>query len=1234
MSVDEALLFLDSILSEHLNDVQELVFRQSWEGRSYPEIAKSAGYDAEYIKFIGYQLWNLLSQVLGAKVTKNNLQSVLRRKAQQAQVAVAPSNSNSTDQGRNSQTYHSEVTPHLISAEVATANRCQDWGEAIDVSVFYGRTEELTTLQQWIVNERCRLVMVLGMGGIGKTALSIKIAERIQEQFDFVIWRSLGNAPPVLELLADLIQFLSQQKETALPETVYGRILRLLEYLRASRCLLILDNAESILREGDVCGGLRQRTERYREGYEDYGQLFKSVAETPHKSTLVLTSREKLKELELQEGETLPVRSLPLTGLSPVEGQKLLGAKGSFSGTESEWKLLIEHYAGNPLALKMLAPTIRDLFESSVSNFLGLLKQGTLVFDDIRNLLDQQFNRLSEQEKELMYWIAINREPVSFLELQQDLVKKISPAEFLETLASLARRSLIEKATPALSEKKSDGFTQQPVVMEYMIHQLIEQVCQEIITAQINLFKSHALLKAQAKDYVRDTQARLILKPLAEQLLSTCENNQILENQLDLILVSVRGKPAREMGYVAGNVINLLRQMQTDLSGWDFSNLTVWQAYVQEANLSNVNFAGADLATSVFAENLGSGLSVAFSPDGKLLAMGDTKGEIHLWQVPETILLMSSQGHANVVFSVVFSPDSRLLASGSVDGTVKLWDCSTGQCLKVFQGHTSNVWSVVFSSDGRTLASCSGDTTVRCWDVSSGECRQILQGHTNQVWSVVFSPQGQTLATSSADTTIKLWDVGTGECLKTFESDVPDGTLRDRSQIRSVAFSPDGKIIASGGDDSFVRYWDISTGECFRICKGHSETVLVVAFSPDGKTLASCSEDTTVRLWDTLSGQCVKTLQAHTHRISSIAFSPDGETLASCSEDYTLRLWETKTGQCHKTVYGQSTPVYSVAFSPQGETFASGDRTVRLWNFKTGQCLKSLQGYTARIASVAYSPDGHLLASSSYDSTVKLWDAATGQCLKTFQVHTPWFWGTAISPDSKTLASGGGDHTVKLWNIKTGQCLATCTDHEGWVFRVAFSPNGHILASGSADNTVKLWDISTGKVLRTFTGHTGWVWSVAFSPCGNILASSSSDSTVKFWDVTTGQCLKTLQGHESSVSSVMFSPDGTRLVSGSHDLTVRVWDVSTGECLSVLQEHNNWVWSVAYSPDGQTIASASQDETIKLWDATTGECLKTLPVPKPYESMNITSVTGLTDAQKATLKALGAVELEVDTYPD
>ncbi|HEY9819692.1 MAG TPA: hypothetical protein V6D35_02795 [Candidatus Sericytochromatia bacterium] len=149
MTVDEALLFLDSVLQpEHLNDIQELVFRQTWEGRSYLEIAKKTAYDAEYVKYVGFQLWQLLSRVFREKVTKGNVHSVLRRKAQQVAVVVAVSNSTSTNDGINIQAYQSDATTHSITAEGSTANRCEDWGEAIDVSVFYGRTEELNQLEQ------------------------------------------------------------------------------------------------------------------------------------------------------------------------------------------------------------------------------------------------------------------------------------------------------------------------------------------------------------------------------------------------------------------------------------------------------------------------------------------------------------------------------------------------------------------------------------------------------------------------------------------------------------------------------------------------------------------------------------------------------------------------------------------------------------------------------------------------------------------------------------------------------------------------------------------------------------------------------------------------------------------------------------------------------------------------------------------------------------------------------
>lgn len=258
MTVEEASSILYAVLKQHpLNDAQDFIFRETWQGRTYAQMAKNSSYDADYLKFVGFQLWQLLSKAFKEKVNKNNLQSVFRRKA--LQVSEFATQRNATDINTSGQS-------SAISSQHSIQNQT-DWGEAVDVSVFYGRTQELDTLDQCIVGDRCRLVAMLGIGGIGKTALSVKLAERIQNEFEYVIWRSLRNAPPIKDILAQLIQFLSNQQETQLPETVDG-ISLLINYLRSSRCLLVLDNFETILQSGEYTG-------HYREGYQGYGELLR-----------------------------------------------------------------------------------------------------------------------------------------------------------------------------------------------------------------------------------------------------------------------------------------------------------------------------------------------------------------------------------------------------------------------------------------------------------------------------------------------------------------------------------------------------------------------------------------------------------------------------------------------------------------------------------------------------------------------------------------------------------------------------------------------------------------------------------------------------------------------------------------------------------------------------------------------------------------------------------------------
>ncbi|KAE8389669.1 hypothetical protein BDV23DRAFT_184267 [Aspergillus alliaceus] len=545
--------------------------------------------------------------------------------------------------------------------------------------------------------------------------------------------------------------------------------------------------------------------------------------------------------------------------------------------------------------------------------------------------------------------------------------------------------------------------------------------------------------------------------------------------------------------------------------------------------------------------------------------------------------LQTLEGHSGLVQSVAFSPNGQLLASGSYDNTIKLWDPSTGDLHQTIEGHSHWVQSVAFSSDSQLLASSSWDYTIKLWDPSTGELRQTLEGHSGEVNMAAFLPDSQLLASCSRDKTIKLWNPSTGKLHLTLKG--------HSGEVNSVTFSSDSQLLASCSRDKTIKLWNPSTGKLHLTLKGHSGElwnpstgklhltlkghsgeVNSVAFSPDSQLLASSSWDKTIKLWDPSTGKLYQTLEGHSAWVQSVAFSPDGQLLASSSWDNTIKLWDPSTGELRQTIKGHSGTVRSVAFSPDSQLLAScsRDKTIKLWDPSTSELRQTLTGHSNWVRSVAFSPDSQLLASSSWDKTIKLWDPSTGELRQTIEGHSDWVQSVAFSPDSQLLASiafspdsqllasSSWDKTIKLWNPSTGELRQTLEGHSGEVNSVAFSPDGQLLASGSSDETIKLWDPSTGKLRQTLEGHSAWVQSVAFSPDGQLLASSSQDKTIKLWDPSTGELHQTLEGHSGEVQSVAFSSDSQLLASNSDDDTIKLWDPSMGELRQILKGHSHW----------------------------------------------------------------------------
>ena len=298
-----------------------------------------------------------------------------------------------------------------------------DWGDAPTVTTFYGREWELNLLTSWIVEERCRVVSVLGLGGIGKSALSIRMMHRVAEHFEVVIWRSLREAHTCEELLGECLQMLAPQALRDVSVSLERRLGLLLESLRATRVLLVLDNLEALLEEGQSMGHMRA-------GYEGYAQLLRRIAGTEHQSCLLLTSREKPSDLVPLEGSRAPVRVLRLGRLDTNACQQVLAEK-EVEGSVADHARLIEAYEGNPLALKIVAQTIVELFDGQIAPFL---EQGEVVFGGVRELLDEQYTRLADHERILLGWLAIARESASIQELLGGLGAPLARSQGLEAI--------------------------------------------------------------------------------------------------------------------------------------------------------------------------------------------------------------------------------------------------------------------------------------------------------------------------------------------------------------------------------------------------------------------------------------------------------------------------------------------------------------------------------------------------------------------------------------------------------------------------------------------------------------------------------------------------------------------------------------------------------------------------------------------------------------------------------
>ncbi|KAF9902631.1 hypothetical protein EC991_004727 [Linnemannia zychae] len=634
-----------------------------------------------------------------------------------------------------------------------------------------------------------------------------------------------------------------------------------------------------------------------------------------------------------------------------------------------------------------------------------------------------------------------------------------------------------------------------------------------------------------------------------------------------------------------------------DLSGGDFDSVQLAGADLTGVNLTRawlrqVDFTGARMESVSFGEQPYLRLvkevnACAYSPDGKLLAIGFEGGAISLRRTDSWVRVQDLVGHDWTVTSLAFSPDGLQLASASDDHLIRLWDVSSGRLQGELKEQIETISSIVYSPDGRQLAMACQDSFVCLYDLQTLSVSLVLKGHTAAVTCVAFSPRGDLIASASHDGTVRTWQPESG--LQQHHMDGHTGW------ILSVSISPNNNMIASCGQDKTVRLWDGMTGVPLFILRGHTAFVKRVSFSPSGHQIASGGDDCTVRLWDGLVGTPGPVLSGHTESVSTLVYAPSGQQMATGSWDKRVRLWDTNT-TAHLDDQNPFTG-YAEALSPSlrelNHRAVDDHSTVSsLGSASASWISPNSSDHTFSFASVACSPDSQLVATCIAD-TVLLYNAEIGTFQLGLRGHENSVSCLAFSSDGKFLASGGYDNTARIWDVKEQRSVHTLQGHTQPVTTVAFSPNGYCVATGSNDSSVCTWSIRTGSRLRIFSGHSEEVGSLFYSPGPNLhlLASGGRDMTIKLWDTRHDHSYRVLKGHTNVVESVSFSNNGEHLLSGSGDRTARIWNVSSGETVRELIGHKKTIKAVAFSPNNRRIATGSWDNTVRIWDVATGKCL-------------------------------------------
>ena len=1145
------------------------------------------------------------------------------------------------------------------SAEIratSSSNRTiYHWGSAPRNDWFQGREEEIETLAKWILapTEATKLLAVCGIGGIGKTCFSVKLAEKVGDRFQQVVWLSIDKEQPPEDFLRSLLAMLqanasskislrrssrfalSSQRGTTLSARSATNMQKSASSLRADssnkqqdrssfkadtapsaqliqqlvlqlslqRALVVLDGFEAAFKETQDTDEIaptfevsrRRQSSVYKAGFEIYGRLLEAIKASDRN----LLFQKRIASSEGKDSNAsscliLTSQEKPREVLSTLSKQVI--RTYSLSGlSDADARAAVEKFS-----LKGSKEDYRRLsWRYNGHPMALLLAAGTIqnVFSgNIQAFLDQDVSVFDDLRSVLK--AQFKRLPLVEKEVMYWLAVNQRPCIFEELKADIVsadRKANLLYILRSLEQRSLIEVAQpsEHSSVRYQLHPIV-------LEYMLDRFVREMFCDLVRGDDLSTFNSFALLKADAEDSLRESQRKRIVLPILERLKNYLK-KADGVKRFLSDRLddFRLRYPYRLGYAGGNFINLLV---ELSEGDLSQKDFS--DLA-----------IWQAYLPGVRL-----SESNFKSCQLDRSVFTEALGDVLAVALRSIKERDgtaSPLLAAGDANGVVHLWTTNReqmevggssgasaktlGHKLEQWTAHSGWVRSLCFVPRRDYLVTGGDDNKVKLWWLPLHQrpsaAKLVWEKQTyDWIYAIAVSPDGKMMACVDGDR-ISLYQLPNGKAVSQISN----------ASVRTLTFSPDGRWLAGCGEEGVVRLWLVAKIEAAKpnvqpalVLEGHRGLVHAVKFSPDSRLLVSGGNDRRAIVWAIASdgepaGKKIHQFMQPRDRIRTLAFSPDGKVLASGGDDACVRLWNAETFELLQTLSTDRSRLWSMDFYQQGHKLllaAGGDKQrLTLWQTET-----------------VSDSEAQILRADIVEASAKLDDKSRSRLLelkplRTYRGYTRGIRSLAYLGDRGII--GGGDRgDLLVWNAKTGEQTAALSLHSGRVWAVAVNAQTQRIASASDDYTVRLWSAQTGQCLTTLAGHSSWVRTLSFSHHGRYLASAGDDGKIRIWNTVSGVCSTVLDRSENWIRSVAFDPANSRyLVSGGDAQVVRHWSRKENR-FDLLAHHEHRICSVAYSRDGALVASGSDDATAIVWDVKKKEILHHFKQP----SLGIKSV--------------------------